>query len=144
MKRNLTTILSLVVTSLILIASSARAQSFTKADVPFAFNVGQKRMPAGTYEVKIEGVASDMILIRNIETRESALSIAGYEAPQSAEGKLVFNHVGNQYFLSHVWRESGSQGMRLPISKRERGLTKELLLAKDSKGGREEVIIALK
>jgi len=144
MKRNLTTILSLVVTSLMFNASSAHAQSFTKADVPFAFNVGQKPMPAGTYEVKIKGAASDMISIRNIETGESALSITGYEAPQSTEGKLVFNHVGNEYFLSQVWRESGSQGNRLPISKRERGLTKELLLAKDSKGGQEDVIVALK
>jgi hypothetical protein len=85
-----------------------------------------------------------MILIRNIETKESALSVAKYEAPRSTGAKLVFNHVGNEYFLSQVWRESGSQGKSIPTSKRERELTKELLLAKDSKDGHEEVIVALK
>jgi hypothetical protein len=143
MKRNLITILSLVVMSLMFNATSAPAQSYAKADVPFAFNIGQTQMSAGTYEVKTEGAASDMILIRNIETGESALSVTKYEAPRSTEAKLVFNHVGNEYFLSQVWGESGSQGKSIPTSKRERELTKELLLAKDSKSG-HEVIVALK
>ena len=144
MKRNLIGILSLVVMSLMFNATSAYSQSFTKVNVPFAFNVGPKQLPAGTYEVKVEGAASDTIMIRNIETGESALSVAKYEAPRSTEGELVFNHVGNEYFLSQVWRESGSQGKSIPTSRRERELTKELLLAKASKGGHEEVVLALK
>jgi hypothetical protein len=38
----------------------------------------------------------------------------------------------------------GSQGKSVPTFKRERELTKELVLAKDSKSGHEEVIVALK
>jgi hypothetical protein len=144
MKRNLFEILSLVVMSAMFNATSASAQSFAKAKVPFAFNVGQKQLPAGTYEVKVEGQASETIMIRNIETGESALSIAGYEAPRSTEGELVFNHLGNEYFLSQVWGEAGSRGKRIPISKRERELTKELLLARASNNGHEEVILAIK
>jgi hypothetical protein len=144
MKRNFITILSLVVVSLMFNATSAHAQSFAKADVPFAFNIGQRQLPAGTYEVKLKGAGSDTLMIQNIETGESALSVAEYEAPRSTEGKLVFNHVGNEYFLSQVWRESGSQGESIPTSKQERELTKELLLAKDSKGGHKEVIVALR
>lgn len=143
MKRNLSTILSLVVMSLMVSATSAYAQSYAKANVPFAFSVGQKQLPAGTYEVKAEGTASNAIMIRNTATGESALSVSRYEAPRSTEGKLVFNHVGDEYFLSQIWRESGSRGMSIPTSKRERELTKELLLAKDSKSG-QEVIVALK
>jgi hypothetical protein len=141
MKRNLSTILSLVVMSLMFSATGAYAQSYAKAKVPFAFSVGSKQLPAGTYEVKVEGTTS--IMIRNIETGESALSLARYEAPRSKEAKLVFNHVGDEYFLSQIWRESGSQGKSIPTSRRERELTKELLLAKDSKSG-QEVIVALK
>jgi hypothetical protein len=141
MKRNLSTILSLVVMSLMFSATGAYAQSYAKAMVPFAFSVGSKQLPAGTYEVKVEGTTS--IMIRNIETGESALSLARYEAPRSKEAKLVFNHVGDEYFLSQIWRESGSQGKSIPTSRRERELTKELLLAKDSKSG-QEVIVALK
>ena len=53
MKRNLITILSLVVMSMIFNVTGAYAQSFAKADVPFAFNVGTAQLPAGTYEVKV-------------------------------------------------------------------------------------------
>jgi hypothetical protein len=144
MKRNLITILSLVVMSLMVSATSAYAQSYAKANVPFAFNVGPKQLPAGPYQIKVTGRGSNTIMIRNIQTGEGALSVARYEAPASSEGKLVFNHVGSEYFLSQVWRESGSQGMSIPTSKRERQLTEELQLAKDSKGGHEEVILALK
>jgi len=107
MKRNLITILSLVVMSLMFNAASAPAQSFAKADLPFAFSIGQKQLPAGTYEVKVRGAGSDTLMIRNIATGESALSVARCEAPRSTEGKLVFSHVGNEYFLSQVRRESG-------------------------------------
>ena len=48
------------------------------------------------------------------------------------------------YFLSEVWRESGSNGKTVPTSRREQELTKELQLAKDSGGGHEEVIVAFK
>jgi hypothetical protein len=143
MKRNLITILSLVVISLMVSATSAYAQSCAKANVPFAFNVGPKQLPAGTYEVKVTSRGSDTIMIRNIRTGEGALSVARYEAPRSTAGKLVFNHVGGEYFLSQIWRESGSQGKSLPTSKRERELTKELQLAKDSQSG-QEVMVALK
>ena len=70
MKRSLITILSLVVMSLMVSATSAYAQSYAKANVPFAFNVGPKRLPAGLYQIKITGRASDAIMIRNIETGE--------------------------------------------------------------------------
>jgi hypothetical protein len=144
MKRNLIAMLSLVVVSMIFNATSVYAQSPAKAYVPFAFNVGQKRLPAGTYELKVDGLAWSNIMVRNIETKEGTLSISGYEPPRNTESKLVFNRVGNEYFLFQVWSGSGSPGMRIPTSKRERELRKELLLAKAAKGGREEVIVALK
>ena len=73
MKRNLITILSLVVMSLMFNATGAYAQSFAKADVPFAFNVGTKQLPAGTYEVKVLSQSPYEIMIQNIETRAGAL-----------------------------------------------------------------------
>jgi hypothetical protein len=142
MKRNPITILSLVVMSLVFSATSAYSQTLAKANVPFAFNVGQKQLPAGTYTVKVEGTASNTIMIRNIETGESALSCAGYEVPRRTTDKLVFSHVGNEYFLSQIWSDSGRKGKSISTSKRERELTRELLLAKDSKG-HEDVVIAL-
>jgi hypothetical protein len=144
MKRNLITILSLVVMSLLLNATGAYAQSYAKADVPFAFNVGAAQLPAGTYEIRILSEGPNEIMIRNTETTAAALSIARTESSRNTESKLVFDRVGTQYFLTEVWRGSGEGGMIVPTSKHERELKKELQLAKESAGGNEEVVVALK
>ncbi len=52
MKRNLITILSLVM-SVMCNATSAFPQANAKANVPFAFNVGGFQLRAGTYEIKV-------------------------------------------------------------------------------------------
>jgi hypothetical protein len=143
MKRNLITILSLVVMSLMFNASAAYGQSYAKADVPFAFNVGTVQLPAGTYEIRSLLSGANQIMIQNYDTSAAALSIARREPPRNAESKLVFHRVGNQYFLAEVWRSS-ADALIVPTSKHEKELMKELRLAKDSSAGPEEVIEALK
>jgi len=106
MKRNLITILSLVVMSLMFNATGAYAQSFAKADVPFAFNVGAAQLPAGTYEVKVLGYSPYEISIQNSKTSASAVSIARRDGSRNTENKLVFDRIGDQYFLSEVWKDS--------------------------------------
>jgi hypothetical protein len=144
MKRNFITILSLVVMSLLLNATSAYAQSYAKANVPFAFNVGAAQLPAGTYEIKVLSQSPNLIMIRNPETTAAALSIARSENPRDAESKLVFDRIGTQYFLTEVWKGSGTVGMIVPTSKHEQELKKELQLAKGPATGNEKVIVALK
>jgi hypothetical protein len=143
MKRNLITILSLVVMSLMFNATGAYAQSFAKADVPFAFNVGTAQLPAGIYEVKVLAQSPYEIMIRNPETSTAAVSIVRREGPGNTEAKLVFDRIGNQYFLSEIWKDSGA-GMIVPTSKHEQELKKELQLAKGPSSGSGKVIIALK
>ena len=143
MKRNLITILSLVVMSLMLNATGAYAQSYAKADVPFAFNVGTAQLPAGTYEVRVLANSPYQMIIQNGATRASAVSIARREGPRNAESKLGFDRIGSQYFLTEVWRGSDG-GLIAPTSKHEEQLKKELQLAKGSSSGHEKVVIALK
>jgi hypothetical protein len=142
MKRNFITILSLVVMSLMLNATGAYAQSYVKADVPFAFNVGAAQLPAGPYEIRVLSQSPNEIMIRNHETGAAALSIARSEGPRNTESKLVFDRIGTQYFLTQVWKGAG--GMIVPTSKHEQELKKELQLTKGSAGGNEEVVVALK
>jgi hypothetical protein len=144
MKRNFITILSLVVMSLTFNVTGAYAQSYAKADVPFAFNVGTAQLPAGTYNISVLRPGANEIMIRNGETRAGVLSGARREAPRNMDSKLVFHRVGNQYFLAEVWRGSSEAGLIVPTSKHEKDLMKELRLAKSSSGGYEEVIEALK
>jgi len=138
MKRNLIGILSLVVMSL-LNATGAYAQSFVKADVPFAFSVGAAQLPAGTY--KINATGDNTIAIQN--GRTSALSSVRREYPRNTRAKLVFHHLGNQYFLAEIWRGADSTGMVIAPSKMEKELKKELQLASAQSSPGEEVLIAL-
>jgi hypothetical protein len=143
MKRNLITILSLVVMSMMFNATGAYAQSFAKADVPFAFSVGAAQLPAGTYEIKTLSQSGNQIMIQNSKTSASAVSIARRDGSRTTESKLVFDRIGNQYFLSEVWKDS-SAGMIVPTSKHEQELKKELQLARDASSNYDKVAVALK
>lgn len=143
MKRNLITILSLVVMSLMFAATGAYAQSYAKADVPFAFNVGTAQLPAGTYEVKVLSQSPYEIMIQNRETSAAAMSIARRDGSLTGESKLVFHRIGTQFFLSEVWKDSGA-AMIVPTSRHEEQLTKELRIAKGSSAGHDNVVVALK
>jgi hypothetical protein len=144
MKRNLITILSLLVMSLTFNVIGAYAQSYTKANVPFAFNVGGAQLPAGTYEIRVLSESPNEIMIRNTETTAAALSIARSEDSRNPESKLVFDRIGSQYFLTQVWKGSGAGGMIVPTSKHEQELKRELQLAKSPSAVDEKVIVALK
>ena len=144
MKRNLITILSLVVMSLLLNATGAYAQSYAKANVPFAFSLGAAQLPAGTYEVKVISQSPYVIMIQNRETMATAVSNARSDGPGNTKSKLVFDRIGNQYFLTEVWNGLGADGMIVPTSKHEKELKKELELAKRPTGSNEKVMVALK
>jgi hypothetical protein len=55
---------------LALAAGQAWAQT-AKVDVPFSFMVAKKEMPAGQYEVRIEGNEMKRLVVRNLATGES-------------------------------------------------------------------------
>jgi hypothetical protein len=137
MKRNLIGTLSLVALSLLLTAAGAAAQSAVQANVPFAFNVGQTQLPAGTY--KIKAVSQSLTEISNGQTMKPIYSQAQWQGPSKTSAKLVFHHLGNQYFLAEVWGDAGEQGMTIPASKLER----ELKIARGSANDEENVVIAL-
>ena len=138
MKRNLIGILSLVVLPLLLSATGAYAQSAVQGNVPFAFKVGRTELSAGTYRIKTENT-NNTIMIQNCDTGKAVMSIAQQEYPRATTSKLVFHHLGNQYFLTQIIGPAGSTGMSLPASKLER----ELELASGPSNADEEVIIAL-
>ena len=143
MKRNLIGILSLVVMSVLISSTGAYAQAYAKANVPFDFKVGSAQLPSGTYDVRILG-NDNTVMVQNDETSSAILAIARHENPRDTSAKLVFHHVGNQYFLAEIWRGPGTDGMIVPTSKQEKELEKELQLATAPAGGYQEVIVAFK
>jgi len=74
-----------------------------RANVPFAFRVGNEFMPAGQYKVTHINTRY-LLMIRSVDTQATILvhSVpSGKDAGDSA--KLVFNRYGETYFLRQVW-----------------------------------------
>ena len=139
MKHNSISSSSLLALSLLLTVTGAHAQSSARANVPFAFKVGAKQMPAGTYTV--EGrIGSDIIMVHNLQTGTSALALGRRESPSAKTDKLIFHRYGSQYFLSAILGGKGSQAMVFPAGKQE----KELQIAQARANSANNVEVASK
>jgi hypothetical protein len=121
MKRNSISYSSLLGLSLLLSVTAAHAQSAARANVPFAFKVGAKQMPAGTYTVQTR-IGSDIVMVHNVQTGTSALSLGRRESPSKKTDKLIFRRYGSQYFLTAIQGSEGSQGMVFPVTRQEKKL----------------------
>ena len=119
MKRNSITYSSLLGLSLLLSATGAYAQSAARANVPFAFKVGAKQMPAGTYTVQTQ-IGSDIVMVHNVQTGTSALALGRRESPSKKTDKLIFRRYGSQYYLAAILGSQGSQGMVFSPSRQEK------------------------
>ena len=139
MKRNLIGTLSLVGMSLLLNVNRANAQSGVHANVPFAFNVGSSRLPAGSYRITFED-ATGMAMILNSTTGVAAFAVGQRDDPGDKSWKLVFQHPGNGYFLTQICGAHGSEGVKLRAPKRA---TKLEIASRQPPSGKE-VEIALK
>ena len=112
---------SLLVLSLLLNVTGAHAQQAARANVPFAFKVGKKVMPAGTYTVQSK-VGSNIIMVENVQTGTSALALGRRESPAAKTDKLIFRRYGSQYFLTAILGGKGSPAMVIPTTSREKEL----------------------
>lgn len=114
----------------ILAVPSIYAQSNNEqtANIPFAFTIGDKVFPAGTYQVTRINPQSDKaaLAIRSSDRRMSkiALTTPVQSATAAEKAKLVFMRYGDQYFLSQVWSPADNTGLELSKSRAERTLAR--------------------
>ncbi len=90
------------------------------ASIPFDFRIGDKLVPSGTYLIEAKGSA---VIVREEAGRLVAVSFM--TIPESrvaplADGKLLFNRYGNDYFLASVWTPDSRDGRSLPQTRREK------------------------
>jgi hypothetical protein len=89
-----------------------------RATVPFDFTVGDKLLPAGTYE--ISKPSAGIIEVQSREKHVTMLAAANYDSHESRNGsKLVFDKYGDQYFLSEILCQPSAINVNLPLSKSE-------------------------
>jgi hypothetical protein len=102
---------------------SIKAQSLSiVVKVPFAFQAGDKTLPAGTYTVKRQGEA---VRIRDTSGHDaSVISNAITNRAKGVANELTFNHYGNTYFLSEVCWSDYSTARGLQKSPAEEKLAK--------------------
>ena len=104
-----------------LMVPATQAQSIMlKANIPFDFVVGEKRLPSGQYHVKSLNPVLTQIQGNDAHSTAIVLTTGMQAAKISDVGKLIFNRYGDQYFLSKIWVPSSDMGRQLPKSRFER------------------------
>jgi hypothetical protein len=104
-----------VVLSLLLSSGAAHAQIIGQidADIPFPFHAGLAKFPAGNYILRMEeGSNLSVLEIQSADGKHSAL-VEVREAQSKSEpqtGELIFNHVGERYFLARVFDDNNKLG----------------------------------
>lgn len=112
-------------------SSVLRAQTGNRleAGIPFAFEMADKKLPAGEYKVS-EGCLSGCMLVFGRTEYDGAFSmrsaILSYGPHEGTQLQLVFNKYGDRYFLSEIW--TPAMGQRLMKSKSERALVTSKLI----------------
>jgi hypothetical protein len=89
--------------------------------VPFEFTVANKIVPAGDCVIQSGSQNARTLMIRNVGAHVGLFATA---SPSEAKNPartyaLVFNHYGNQYFLSGIKLEGAKTMYSLPESKAE-------------------------
>ena len=117
----------LLALTVLLLATAAQAQTTNvKASIPFDFVVGNHAYSAGEYTVKSMAIDGVAIRIDNADESAKGITLSDVcERLHPANGTtLVFQRLGDNYFLYQVWTEGNSLGREFPKSKREVQLAK--------------------
>ena len=126
------TMLGLVSVAMVLMVGAAQGQSLgnrIRIDVPFDFNVGDNKLPAGEYTIgRAQPTSGDIVLqISNVDNLGDVFRLTN--SAQSIEPKhvntLVFHRYGDQYFLFQVWPKGATVGRELPKSRSEREVARQ-------------------
>jgi len=117
----------LLALTVLILATAAQAQTTNvKANIPFDFVVGGHAYSAGEYTVKSMS-QSGAIRIDSADESEKGvtLSSACQKVQPATQTILVFQRLGDNYFLYQIWTEGNSAGREFPMSKAEVKIAKD-------------------
>ena len=110
------------------LTSNAQIQSDAtiRVNVPYAFVVNNTTLPAGAYVITVPDTSSDLnvLEIRNANYKTAVLfdtePVTGTRIMRRSE--LVFDKIGDTYFLSRVFMSGDEGGNQVLKSKKQRRL----------------------
>jgi hypothetical protein len=126
MKRQAYTLIALMVlVGSMAVAAQAQTsgRSELRANIPFAFQVGNQTLAAGEYTVRQINPSSDraMLLLRSKDGRSSAMiQMNDVQGKAGDSARLVFHRYGNQFYFAEAWTSADSTGLQAAPSRAER------------------------
>ena len=96
--------------------TSAQSNGSMTLAIPFAFTVGDRRLPAGTYAVTRLSPTASALLVQSADRKTAAAvlmrgSIQGDRGRYAA--RLVFDVYGDDHVLAQVWMPWSGTGTRV-------------------------------
>lgn len=117
-------------------SANAQLSNRIRAKIPFAFSMGDKKLPAGEYTFSRLSEFSDskIMLVSSVGASTRVLqSTFGVEVlnPKN-DSTLVFHKYGDQYFLEQIWSGGEQEGTQVPESHSERTVRQQLAQTRES------------
>ena len=109
-------------------SAMAQARHEVRVDVPFAFVVGSKVLPAGNYRIDsvTSPISANEVLIQNIDHPRFTVLVRGSDAPwevlptqAASHSRLVFNQYGDDRFLREIRGPYAAVNADIPKSRAE-------------------------
>lgn len=96
-------IVAVALVALGLMAGEAFAQS-AKVELPFSFTVAKKELPAGEYEVRVDGAEMKRVTVRNVASGEKVQAAVMFRLANTGvtEVKLAFDVADGMHYLSEL------------------------------------------
>ena len=117
--RTLITICLLFAATASLFAQTTPTRRLIKVDIPFAFGVEDRLLPAGEYTI-FTVTPERSIRMVSADGKHSAIvnTLPNHAKEPSSNSRLVFHRYGNEYFLAEVWT-AGQDVARNPLSSKK-------------------------
>ena len=104
LKTKLSFVLAAGLAAAVALTGSSASAAELRAEIPFAFQMGGKTLPAGTYQVSTsQGVLGVTGYEGGAFVMTNRLEANGYQETIAQGPTLVFEKTGDEYVLTEVW-----------------------------------------
>ncbi len=126
MKRVCTVSLFCLLICVISSFTQAEERPYLRAKIPFAFDIGNVHLPAGSYLFLLVIPYNDVVEVRNESTLRSVMTRAfpADQAIPSGQTNLTFVYAGGEYFLAQICEAGHGSHREVRISKKAIELAK--------------------
>jgi len=125
MKNRFMAVAGMIVVLALAVPMFAQHSGPMKVTIPFSFAVENDHLKAGDYT--IERIANGRLLLRNEDGSASIIfrAIRAEEKTTPEVAHYVFNHYGNEYFLTRIWLPGQQGGWEVLKGKYEMEIAKK-------------------